>query len=81
MFGEHHDLAQEYPELKDRIHDLKVNDPHFAELYEEYQSVEKEVYRIEEQIVTPSDAYTEELKKKRIALKDQLYRMLTADVS
>jgi uncharacterized protein YdcH (DUF465 family) len=81
MFGEHHDLAQEFPELKDRIHELKVSDQRFAELYEEYQAVDKEIYRIEEQIETPSDTYTDELKKKRVAIKDQLYTMLTSDAS
>jgi uncharacterized protein YdcH (DUF465 family) len=81
MFGEHHDLAQEFPDLKARIHDLKTKDQHFAELYAEYQAVDKEIYRIEEQIETPSDAYTEELKKKRVALKDQLYKLLTSSAS
>ena len=77
MFGEHHDLLHEFPELKDRIHELKVNDAHFAGLYENYQAVDKEIYRIEEQIETATDEYTEDLKKKRVQLKDQLYRMLT----
>ena len=29
MSVEHHDLIHELPELKDRIHALKVNDHHF----------------------------------------------------
>lgn len=78
MFGEHHDLINDFPELKDKIHELKMNDPEFARLYEEYQKVENEVYHIEEQFETPSDAYTEELKLKRVQLKDQLYAMLQA---
>lgn len=76
MFGEHHRLAEEFPEYKDRIHELKVKDQHFARLYEEYQQIDDEVYRIEEQIETPSDEYTEELKKKRLQLKDQLFEIL-----
>lgn len=76
MFGEHHRLAEEFPEFKDRIHELKVKDQHFARLYEEYQQIDDEVYRIEEQIETPSDEYTEELKKKRLQLKDQLFDIL-----
>ncbi len=79
MLGEHHDdLAQEFPEFKDRIHQLKVSDPEFVKLYQEYQDVDKEVYRIEEQIETRSDTYTEDLKKKRALLKDQLYARLKA---
>jgi len=81
MLGEHHDdLAREFPELKERVHQLKVSDPEFAKMYEEYQAVDKEVYRIEERIETASDAYTEDLKKKRALLKDQLYaRLKSAD--
>lgn len=78
MFGEHHSLVNDFPELRDRIHELKARNPRFAELFEEYHTVDREVYRIEEQIETPSDHYTEDLKKKRALLKDQLYAMLTA---
>ncbi|MBD3670162.1 MAG: YdcH family protein [Gammaproteobacteria bacterium] len=77
MLGEHHhDLTHEFPEYKDKIHELKSSDNHFARLYEEYQEVDKEVFRIEEEIETPSDDYTEELKKKRLQLKDELYAIL-----
>lgn len=76
MFGEHHHLVQEFPELKDKIHELKTHNPAFAELFEKYNSIDDEIYRIEEQIETPSDEYTESLKKQRLLLKDQLYQML-----
>jgi uncharacterized protein YdcH (DUF465 family) len=76
MLGEHHHLLKEFPEFKDRIHQLKAENPDFARLYAEYDELDDEIYRIEEQIDTPSDAYTEELKKKRVVLKDRLYQML-----
>jgi hypothetical protein len=76
MFGEHHDLTHEFPEYKERIHELKISDPHFAKLHEEYEDIDKEIYRIEQQIETPSDEYTEQLKKKRALLKDELYALL-----
>ena len=79
MFGEHHSLAKEFPEYKDRIHEMKIENPRFAKLFENYDEVDKEIYRIEEEIETPSDEYTEELKKKRLFLKDQIYRMLTEE--
>ena len=78
MLGEHHDLITEFPEYKDKIHELKMNNPEFAELYKQYQELDQEVYRIEEQFVTPSDDYTEVQKKKRVMLKDQLFAMLKA---
>ena len=76
MFGEHHSLVNEFPEHKDQIHELKTSNRHFAKLFDEYENLDKEIYRIEEQIETPSDEYTEGLKKQRLALKDQLYAML-----
>ena len=39
--------------------------------------LDKEIYRIEERIETPSDAYTEELKKKRLLVKDRIYAILS----
>jgi uncharacterized protein YdcH (DUF465 family) len=76
MLGEHHDLAHEFPEFKARIHSLKVTNKHFARLFEEYETLDKEIYRIEEQIETTSDEYLEGLKRKRLQLKDELYQML-----
>lgn len=77
MFNESHNLAEEMPEFKDKIHELKMNDAHFARLFEEYNEVDKELLRIAEEIETPSDDVIEQLKKKRISLKDELYAMLT----
>ncbi len=76
MLGEHHHLIKEFPEYKDKIHELKLHNPEFAELIDKYDSLDDEIYRIEEQIETPSDDYTETLKKQRLLLKDQLFQML-----
>lgn len=76
MLGESHDLFHEFPEYKDRIAELRAADPKFAQLYDEYHAVNDEVERIELQIETPSDTYTETLKKKRLHLKDEIYAIL-----
>jgi uncharacterized protein YdcH (DUF465 family) len=76
MFGEHHDLVHELPEYRDQIHDMKVNNAHFSKLFDEYHEVDHEIRRIEQEIETPSDEYTEGLKKKRLHLKDELLGML-----
>ena len=76
MLGEKHDLIHEFPEYKDKIHQLKTTNEHFAKLFEEYHEIEHEVRRIEEGIETTSDDYLEEQKKKRLYLKDQLFEML-----
>lgn len=76
MLGENHDLFHELPEYEEQIYELKSNDTHFAQLLDEYHRVNGEVERIEEGLETPSDFYTEDLKKQRLHLKDQLYGML-----
>lgn len=78
MLGEKHDLLHEFPEHKERIHELKMSNNHFAKLFDEYHEIEHEVRRIEEGNETPSDEYTEELKKKRLKLKDDLYAIIIA---
>jgi uncharacterized protein YdcH (DUF465 family) len=78
MIGEHHDLLHELPEYRDKIHEMKVGNAHFAKLFDQYHEVDHEVRRIEQGIETPSDDYTEETKKKRLALKDELFKMLKA---
>jgi len=75
--GEKHDLAHELPEYKDKIHELKMNNNHFSRLFEKYHDVTKEVERIEDGIENTSDDYLEELKKQRLALKDEMFAMLS----
>lgn len=78
---EHHrDLAHEFPALKDRIRELKLASAQFRRLYEEYQAVDDEIHRIEQEIETPSDDYTEQLKTRRVRFKDRLYGMLTGRI-
>ncbi len=76
MIGESHDLFHEFPEYRQRIAELKTADANFAMLYDQYHAVNDEVERIELQIETPSDVYTETLKKQRLHLKDEIYAIL-----
>ena len=76
MLHEKHDLAHEFPEMKDKIHELKISDKHFARLFEEYHDVNKQVLRFEQEIEHCSDDHLESVKKQRLHLKDQLYRQL-----
>ena len=77
MFGEHHHLAKEFPEYKDRIHELKTgNHAHFNKLYDQYNVVDNNIYRIEEGIENTDDEYLETLKKLRLSLKDELFSMI-----
>ena len=78
MSVEKHDLIHELPEYKDRIHDLKMTNRHFANQFEKYHETDHAVIRIEDGIENTSDEYLEELKKKRLALKDELFAMIKA---
>ncbi len=72
----HHPLVAEFPEHKDRIHQLKMNDRHFHRLMEAYEALDKEIFRHEDGEQPMEDAALEALKKKRLALKDELYQII-----
>ncbi len=78
MTIEHHDLIHEFPELRDRIHDLKVSDNHFRRLFDEYHELTSEIENMEKESTPVSTQTEEEAKKRRLHLKDELYKMLTA---
>lgn len=73
---ENHNLINEFPEMRERIHTLKTTDAHFQRLFNEYDSVEHEVHRIESGAEAASDPRLEDLKKKRLNLKDELFSLL-----
>ena len=76
MLDDIHDLIHELPEHKERIHQLKMSDKHFAKLYDEYNELDQQILKMEEGFETPSDDVLEEVKKKRLYLKDQLVEMI-----
>ena len=75
---EHHDLAHEFPEHRQKIHSLKIDNAHFFKLFEAYHTITKDVERLEGEGVPVSDAALAVLKKERALLKDQLYAMIVA---
>ena len=74
----HHPLIEEFPEHRDKIHELKINNNHFRRLAFEYEGIDKAIVRAEQGIETLGDSYLETLKKERLALKDLLFGMLRA---
>ncbi len=73
---EKHDLHHEFPEFNEEIRALKMNDAHFARLFDQYHEVDHEINRIEQGVENTSDEYLEQRKVARLALKDKLYLML-----
>ncbi|MGB7816394.1 MAG: DUF465 domain-containing protein [Methylotenera sp.] len=78
MSVDHHDLVHELPEHREKIHALKLDNAHFAKLFDEYHVVTKEVEHLENTGVPVSDVIFEGQKKKRALLKDQLYAMIVS---
>ncbi len=76
MSVEHHNLVTEFPEFKELIHELKVDNRHFQKLAGEQHELDKEIRRHDENIEPVSDAYLEGLKKKRLGIMDAIYAML-----
>jgi len=47
-------------------------------LFDQYDELNHQLRRIEQEIETPSDDFVESLKVKRLHLKDELYKMIKA---
>lgn len=72
-----HQLIVDFPELADKITSLKAEDAHFSRLMDEYNEVNDEVHLAETNVQPMEDLALTELRKNRMALKDELYRILT----
>lgn len=73
-----HELHEEFPAEAEKIHALKVSNMHFARLADEYHEINRQVHRAETGIAPVDQLAEVEMRKKRAALKDEIYRMLTA---
>ncbi len=71
-----HELADDFPGQTDKIHALKTANAHFARLMEEYHEINREVHRAETNIEPVDQLAETEMRKKRMALKDEIARML-----
>jgi len=76
MLGQNHDVYHEFPEFADQIDSLKQTNRQFARLVDEYTELNREIIRVEQK-VKPLDHFSfEDLKKRRLLSKDQLYAVL-----
>jgi uncharacterized protein YdcH (DUF465 family) len=73
-----HELAEEFPGQTEAIHALKLREPRFAALVEEYVSVNRQVHRAETRVDVMTDREEAALRQKRLHLKDQIARALAA---
>ena len=71
-----HDLHAEFPEASDALHALKIGNDHFGTLAAQYHDLNREIHRIDSGIEAASDDRTEQLKKERLAILDQVGVMI-----
>ena len=71
-----HELSEDFPEHAEKLHELKVADPHFARLAFEYHQVNREVHLIETGVEPAAVEREEELRKTRMLLKDEIAGIL-----
>ena len=74
-----HDIAHEFPEHLEKIHALKTSDAHFAKLFSQYDDDNHAIKKYELGGGVISEDALDELKKKRLNTKDQIYQRLLQD--
>ncbi|MEL6520855.1 MAG: DUF465 domain-containing protein [Pseudomonadota bacterium] len=72
-----HGLVEEFPEFKQKIHDLKMADVMFSRMADEYHTLNKAVHRAEAGLDPVDDARLAGMLKERVHLKDKIFARLT----
>ena len=75
---EKHPLSQEFPEYQSLIQQLKEQDTDFAAMLSEYHELDRKVFRFEQHNQPISDDSLEDMKYRRVNLKNRLYHRLKA---
>lgn len=65
-----------FPEYRERISQLKGTDAHFTRLFDQHNALDQQIKNMEAHIVPGSAVEVENLKKEKLALKDQIYQIL-----
>ena len=73
-----HDLAHEFPEYLQKMHSLKASDPRFVSLFTRYDADNHAITKYEQGVGAISDEALEDLKKRRLKTKDEIYQILKA---
>ncbi|MCV2503639.1 MAG: YdcH family protein [Neisseriaceae bacterium] len=65
-----------FPEYRDLISKLRVENAHFAKLFEEHNELDHKIANLEKDPVTSGLDEIDDLKRKKLQLKDEIYEML-----
>lgn len=72
-----HELAGDFPEKAEIISALRKSNTHFAKLADAYHDLNRDVHRAETDVEPTSDEHLTQMRKERMALKDELYALIT----
>lgn len=72
-----HHLAEEFPEHLGQMRHLRDTDGHFHRLASEYEDVNHRIHLAETDLEPCDDVHMANLRKQRLALKDEIHGMLT----
>mgnify|MGYP005873465397 CR=1 FL=1 len=73
-----HELAEEFPDATETMHRLKQEDAHFAKLCDDYHNVNRTLHRAETKVEPVSEDAESQMRRNRMALKDEIARILSA---
>lgn len=77
MYIQPHDVEHEFPEYREALQEMKTQDERLAELIARYEQLNAEIVDIEENEKPFQDFEFEEMKKRRLLLKDEIYFILS----
>jgi uncharacterized protein YdcH (DUF465 family) len=63
-------------EYKEEIHELKMSNAHFAKVFEKHNALDQKIEHAEVGDVPMTDVELETLKKEKLLLKDEAYKMI-----
>ena len=78
QYVDNHSLAQDLPEFREAIHELKMNNAHFSRILGLYEELDKQIVRTEQGLEHIPSLELDALKLKRVQLKDDLVSQLQA---
>lgn len=74
-----HELAAEFPDRVQQISEMKQANAHFSKLVDEYHEINRDIHRAETLVEPTDELHETEMRKQRLALKDEIWGMLSAE--
>ncbi len=65
-----------FPEFRELITQLKTSDHHFSRLFDKHNELDQQIKNMESRVAPGTQVEIENLKKEKLALKDDLYVIL-----